>query len=76
MKPLARITLEGFVFSGTGVEYEIRHDAETFPSNAEFVNYDEETLTVTYQIVDENENASEASLQFTQSEVDAAEAMI
>ena len=45
-----RINLEGFIFPVAGGERVVNHVDGTFPSDAQFVSYDSETLTVTYRI--------------------------
>jgi len=72
-----RINLEGFIFSVAGGERVTPHADGTFPTDAEFVGYDAETLTVTYKTpngTDDEGNQlwAEQTKVFTESEVESA----
>ena len=69
-----RINLEGFIFPVAGGERVVNHADGTFPSGAEFVSYDNETMTVTYTVedgIDENGQPilAEQTKIFTEEEI-------
>lgn len=76
---LHTINLTAFHFrkQGKGGMYLTPHADGTFPSDAEFVGYDPETLTVTYKVPDGTDDEgnqlwAEETKVFTEAEVEAA----